>query len=75
MSGALTIDEVRPGSSTALGSGPALCVCVRVMSVYVEAPCPWPAADWTGLWGFVPLMFCHTRVQVSVTALGSGPSE
>lgn len=38
MSAGLTVDGDSPGSNTGLGSGPALCLCVRVMSARVEFP-------------------------------------
>lgn len=38
MSVSLTVDEDSPGSNNALGSGPGLRLCVRVMSVCVEFP-------------------------------------
>lgn len=76
MSVGLTIDEDNPGSNTALGSGPALCVCVRVMSVCVESPMSLACSWLDRALGLCPIWCSVTRGfrWVSPTALGSGPS-
>lgn len=65
----LTVDEDSPGSTTALGSGPgvaSLCPCHVCLHRVPHVPgLQWTRQDSGAL---SHLMFCHARVQVSVTA-------
>lgn len=76
----LTIDEDNPGSNTALGSGPALCVCVRVMSVCVESPmslaCSWldRALGLCPIWCSVTRGFRWVSPHLAVGQVSRSPS-